>query len=151
MNPETPLNTENDSSKNNLPTESEEPKKKIKPPKLEDKPFTEFINEHLIPSLESSLSKYNVIIDFINLAEGNRPVSEDKCWILTCELKNGRRFWVCFSEPKITSSKTISIAETGSEPTLLESFLIDEKKITLQLLISRILQRLNGQKWLGYN
>ena len=29
--------------------------------------------------------------------------------------------------------------------------LTDEKKITLALLISRLLQRLNGQKWLGAN
>jgi hypothetical protein len=34
---------------------------------------------------------------------------------------------------------------------LLESFLIDEKRITLALLVSRTVQRLNGQKWLGPN
>ena len=44
--------------------------------------------------------------------------------------------------------KNISLAETNSEPSLLESFLIDEKKITLKLLLSRLLQRLNAQKWL---
>ena len=51
----------------------------------------------------------------------------------------------------ITSSMVVALAENGSNPSVLESFLIDERKITLQLLISRIMQRLNGQKWLGAN
>ena len=126
-------------------------KKDLKPPKIEDKPFTEFINEHLIPSLEKSLKMHNVKVEFLKLIEGPRPVTEDTCWILSAGINNGRRFWLCFSQDKITSQKTISLAETGSNPTLLESFLIDEKKITLALLVSRILQRLNGQKWLSQN
>ena len=45
----------------------------------------------------------------------------------------------------------MAVAEGGSEPSLLESFLIDEKKMSLALLVSRLVQRLNGQKWLGPN
>ena len=67
------------------------------------------------------------------------------------ELPGGRRFWVCFAKPDINSSKVIALADAGSEPTLLESFLIDEKRMSLPLLVSRLLQRLNGQKWLGGN
>ena len=67
------------------------------------------------------------------------------------ELPGGRRFWVCFAKEDIGSSKLSALAEPGSEPTLLESFLIDEKRMTLPLLVSRLLQRLNGQKWLGRN
>ena len=66
-------------------------------------------------------------------------------------LPGGRRFWVCFAREDISSLKQIALAESGSDPTLLESFLIDEKRITLPLLVSRLLQRLNGQKWLGRN
>lgn len=66
-------------------------------------------------------------------------------------LPGGRRFWVCFAQENINSPKHIALAEPGSEPTLLESFLIDEKRMTLPLLVSRLLQRLNGQKWLGRN
>ena len=51
----------------------------------------------------------------------------------------------------ISSLKQIALAESGSDPTLLESFLIDEKRITGSCLVSRLLQRLNGQKWLGRN
>ena len=67
------------------------------------------------------------------------------------ELPGGRRFWVCFSKADINSAKVIALADAGSEPTLLESFLIDEKRMSLPLLVSRLLQRLNGQKWLGGN
>ena len=67
------------------------------------------------------------------------------------ELSNGRRFWLCFDTNKISSNKTVAIAEQGTDPSVLESFLIDERKTTKALLISRLLQRLNGQKWLGAN
>ena len=66
-------------------------------------------------------------------------------------LSDQRRFWLCFVSDDINSAKTIALAESGSEPSLLESFLIDEKKMTLALLVSRLVQRLNGQKWLGPN
>jgi len=67
------------------------------------------------------------------------------------ELPPGRRFWVCFSEASINANKTIALADPGTDPSLLESFLIDEKRMSLALLQSRLLQRLNGQKWLGGN
>jgi hypothetical protein len=67
------------------------------------------------------------------------------------QLSGDRRFWLCFTAEAIGSTKTIALAESGAEPSLLESFLIDEKKMTLALLVSRLVQRLNGQKWLGAN
>ena len=68
-----------------------------------------------------------------------------------CELSEQRKFWLCFNKDIITSDKTILLAESNSDPSIVESFLIDEKKTTLPLLISRVLQRLNGQKWIGDN
>ena len=65
-------------------------------------------------------------------------------------LPSDRRFWLCFKRLHCIG-KTIALAETGSDPSLLESFLIDEKRINLALLQSRLLQRLNGQKWFGGN
>jgi hypothetical protein len=50
-----------------------------------------------------------------------------------------------------TETSAIALAEAGAEASLLESFLIDEKKMTLALLVSRVVSRLNGQKWLGAN
>ena len=127
------------------------PKKSVKPPKLEDKPFDEFINNHLIPGLRSSIEDKGTLVYDINLIEGIRPVVGGNCWMVFCEMSEQRRFWLCFNNNIITSYKTILLAESDSEPSIVESFLIDEKKTTLALLISRVLQRLNGQKWIGAN
>ena len=125
--------------------------KTIKPPKPEDKPFKQFINEDLIPGLTLSIKKTGVNLTSINLINDVRPVVGGKCWIIVGEFDSGRKFWLTFDKESITSSKNICLSEPGSDPTLIESFLIDERKSTLALFISRVLQRLNGQKWLGEN
>lgn len=79
------------------------------------------------------------------------PVVGSPCWQVMGTLPGQRRFWLCFTAADINAPKTVAIAEAGSEPSLLESFLIDEKKMSLALLVSRLVQRLNGQKWLGPN
>ncbi len=124
---------------------------KPKPPKPEDKPFERFIAEDFIPTLEEKLKSFSKHPLFLKFTEDARPITGDKCWMVYGQLDNNKRFWICFSQPNLKSLKTISLAEVGNEPSLLESFLIDEKKITLSLLVSRTLQRLNGQKWLGVN
>ena len=139
--------TQNSSNDKDLP----QVKKPPKPPKPEDKPFEEFINTELIPSLTNQLKNNGLKPVSLTLLEGERPVVGGLCWMMCGEINNNRRFWLCFNDKNITSQKTISLAECGSEPSILESFLIDEKKTTLALIISRILQRLNGQKWLGEN
>ena len=137
------------------PVSSEEvtsiPKKPVKPPKLEDKPFDEFINKHFIPGLKTSIEQTGISVLNIKLIDGIRPVVGGKCWMVFCEISEQRRFWLCFNKEVITSDKTILLAESNSDPSIVESFLIDEKKTTLPLLISRVLQRLNGQKWIGAN
>ncbi len=127
------------------------PKKSVKPPKLEDKPFNEFMNKHFIPRLKSSIEEKGTSVIDIKLIEGKRPVVGGNCWMVFCEISDQRKFWLCFSKEMITSEKTILLAESNSDPSIVESFLIDEKKSTLPLLISRVLQRLNGQKWIGPN
>ena len=127
------------------------PKKPVKPPKIEDKPFKEFIDDCLMPGLRSSIEERGTSVKDIKLMEGERPVVGGRCWMVFCEISEQRRFWLCFNKEIITSDKTILLAESNCEPSIVESFLIDEKKTTLALLISRVLQRLNGQKWLGIN
>ena len=123
----------------------------IKPPKLEDKPFDEFITSHFIPGLKSSIQEKGTLVNEIKLIEGIRPVVGGPCWMVYCEISEQRKFWLCFNKDVITSDKTILLAESNTDPSIVESFLIDEKKTTLPLLISRVLQRLNGQKWIGAN
>ncbi len=127
------------------------PKKPLKPPKIEDKPFEEFITKYFIPGLKTSIIEKGSDVKEIKLIKGDRPVVGGKCWMVFGEIDNDRKFWLCFNKEIITSDKTILLAESNSEPSIVESFLIDEKKTTLALLISRVLQRLNGQKWIGEN
>ena len=133
---------------------ADKPVKPAKPapkPKPEDKPFANFIQEDLLPSLTKSLTAREQAPISLKLVEGERPVVGGRCWMVQGELPSERRFWLCFESDAITSGKTIALAESGSDPSLLESFLIDEKRINQALLESRLLQRLNGQKWFGGN
>ena len=127
------------------------PKKIAKPPKIEDKPFKEFVTNYFIPGLKKSILDKGTFVDEIKLIHGTRPVVGGLCWMVYCKLDYDRKFWLCFNKDIISSDKTILLAESNSEPSIVESFLIDEKKTTLSLLISRVLQRLNGQKWIGPN
>ena len=130
---------------------SAKPAPKAKPPKPEDKPFPEFIDTLFLPAVAKQLAEHDITADRLERVDGQRPVVGGDCPMVIGELPGGRRFWVCFAKPDINSSKLIALADAGSEPTLLESFLIDEKRMSLPLLVSRLLQRLNGQKWLGGN
>ena len=126
----------------------------IKPQKelpIEKKPFQEFINIHLIPALIDEINQRGLEINNINLTNTNRPIAGDKCWVINCEIKDTCNFWLSFEKEDISSLKSISLSKPNQKPSIIESFLIDEKRITLKLIISRVLQRLNGQKLIGVN
>ena len=127
------------------------PAKPAKPPAPEDKPFADFVPNLLIPAIAEEIKAYGGPACELRFEQGAMPVVGSSCWMVVGELPQGRRFWLCFTDEAISSAKTIAVAEAGAEPSLLESFLIDEKKMTLALLVSRLVQRLNGQKWLGAN
>lgn len=120
-------------------------------PKPEDQPFETFIPNLFLPALAKEIQLYGGPAPKLNLEQGPMPVVGQSCWQVVGLLPGGRRFWLCFTDNNIQTAKTFALAEAGSNPSLLESFLIDEKKTTLALLVSRIVQRLNGQKWLGPN
>ena len=127
---------------------------KIKPKKeipIEKKPFNEFINDHLLPSLIQEFKERGLVVEDINLKNTLRPIAGDKCWVVYCEIKEICNFWLSFEKDDISSLKSISLCKSSQKPSVIESFLIDEKRITLKLIISRILQRLNGQKLIGIN
>ena len=124
------------------------PKKELP---IEKKPFQEFINMHLIPSFTEEINQRGLEINNINLTNTNRPIAGDKCWVINCEIKDTCNFWLSFEKDDISSLKSISLSKPNQKPSIIESFLIDEKRITLKLIISRVLQRLNGQKLIGVN
>lgn len=124
---------------------------KAKVPALEDKPFASYIPQDLLPALVKECEAYGGSAPELSFEEGPMPVVGVPCWIVKGMLPKDRRFWLCFTAPELEAAKMIALAEGGAQPSLLESFLIDEKKMTLSLLVSRLVQRLNGQKWLGPN
>ena len=145
----------NSASKDVIKNEIDTPPKPITKPKkelpLEKKPFQEFINIHLIPALIEEINQRGLEINNINLTNTNRPIAGDKCWVINCEIKDTCNFWLSFERDDISSLKSISLSKPNQQPSFIESFLIDEKRITLKLIISRVLQRLNGQKLIGVN
>ena len=145
----------NSASKINIKNPNEPPAKTIPIPKkelpVEKKPFQEFINIYLIPALTEEINQRGFEINYINLKNTNRPIAGDKCWVINCEIKNTCSFWLSFEKDDISSLKSISLSKPNQEPSIIESFLIDEKRITLKLITSRVLQRLNGQKLIGIN
>ena len=124
------------------------PKKEIP---IEKKPFNEFVNDNLLPSLIQEFNERGFEVKEINLKNTTRPIAGDKCWVLFCDIKDICNFWLSFEKEDISSLKSISLCKSNQKPSVIESFLIDEKRITLKLIISRILQRLNGQKLIGIN
>ena len=142
--PKVDLKKENIIPVKNIP----KPKKELP---IEKKPFQEFINDHLIPSFIEEINLRGLEINEINLQNTNRPIAGDKCWVINCEIKDTCNFWLSFEKEDISSLKSISLSKPNQKPSIIESFLIDEKRITLKLIISRVLQRLNGQKLIGVN
>ena len=151
------INENSNSFKNNIDSKVDNSSqgktipKPIKELPIEKKPFQEFINIHLIPALVQEINQRGLEINNINLENTNRPIAGDKCWVINCEIKDTCIFWLSFEKEDISSLKSISLSKPNQKPSIIESFLIDEKRITLKLIISRVLQRLNGQKLIGVN
>ena len=115
-------------------------KKKAKPPKIEDKPFAEFIKTHYLPGLEEAFEKQDVQ-DLELTFEDNE---------VTGVWQNGdRTFTVYFLDGDIKKRKAFTCATKDAPAAIIESFLIDERKITLNLLVFGVIQRINAQKWFG--
>ncbi|BAY34827.1 hypothetical protein NIES2107_67370 [Nostoc carneum NIES-2107] len=129
--------------------------KKEKAPAVEDKPFVEFIQQHYLPAVQTAITQQGVADLQLSFAKQKVPISgfesAEDCYQLVGSWQNGlRQFNLYFPDEDIQGKKGFSCNE-GKKPSTLESFLIDERKITLDLLVFGLVQRLNGQKWLGRN
>jgi Protein of unknown function (DUF2996) len=129
--------------------------KKEKPPALEDKPFADFINQDYLPSLKQTLPKMGIADIDLKFEKRQLPVAglgDSDCWQVIGTWMNGKRqFVIIFSKEDIQAPKFYCSADSGAKPSTLESFMIDERKVSLDLLLLYTLQRLNGQKWLVRN
>lgn len=131
-------------------------KKREKKPAIEDKPFGEFIQEHFNPSLKSALADKGINDLVLNFRKTTIPIQglsdNEECWQVIGDWKNGdRQFNIYFLDENIKGQKAFSCNTYGEKPSTLESFMIDERRVTLDLMVLYTLQRLNGQKWLTRN
>ncbi len=117
------------------------PKKEAKPA-VEDKPFPEFIQQDYLPALEKALEKRD-IQDLQLKFEQNEVTGR---WA-----QGQRQFTVYFPKEDIKATKAFSCASGGFSPSIVEPFLIDERRVDLDLLVFGVVQRLNAQKWFGKN
>lgn len=129
--------------------------KKEKPPAVEDKPFSEFIQQYYLPALQKAVAQEGVKDLQISFVKQPVPIKGmeqlGECWQVVGNFADGvRHFNLYFPDEDIQGKKAFSCNE-GKRPSTLESFLIDERKTTLDLLVYGLMQRLNGQKWLGRN
>ena len=138
-----------DSASSAAPEETKRPKAQAETTETGRQAVSGFIDTQFIPAVSQQLNK-GIQAERLERIEGE-TCGGGTCPMVIGELPGGRRFWLCFGKADIASPKLVALADAGSEPTLLESFLIDEKRMSLPLLVSRLLQRLNGQKWLGRN
>lgn len=128
--------------------------KKEKPPALEDKPFGEFIEQHFLVALEKALKSEGIEDIELKFTQDTLPIAGNgqNCWQVQGKFLDGQRsFNVYFLEESIGGQKAFSCSTFNASPSTIESFMIDERKITLDLLVLYTLQRLNGQKWLSRN
>jgi hypothetical protein len=148
---ETGASAKTDSDK---PAAAKAAAKKEKAPAVEDKPFVEFMEQEYVPALQKAIASEGVQGLQLSFAKQKFPIvglEQQECWQVMGSWLNGlRQFNVYFPDEDIQGRKGFSCNE-GKRPSTLESFLIDERKITLDMLVSRLVYRLNGQKWLGRN
>ncbi|MEM7761407.1 MAG: DUF2996 domain-containing protein [Cyanobacteria bacterium P01_A01_bin.40] len=130
--------------------------KKAKPPKLEDKPFSEFIQEHYLPTLKDAMVQEGIADAELTFVQQGVPIkgvnANEPCWQVVGKWQNGdRQFNIYFPDEDIKGQKAFSSSTYGNAPSTIESFMIDERRVNLELLVMYTLQRLNAQKWLTRN
>ena len=118
---------------------------KAKAPKkeaVEDKPFSDFIAQDYLPALEKAFAAKQV--SDLKLSFKSQQVSGQ--W-----LNGQRQFTIYFPQENINAQRAFSCTTGKTAVSTIEPFLGDERKITLDLLVFGVIQRLNAQKWFGNN
>lgn len=127
-----------------------------KPPAVEAKPFAEFIQQDYLPGLQAALAKNGVDSVDLKLVKQKLPLpnagSGAECWqVIGSWPQSQRQFNLYFLKQDINGPRMFTCSSYGTQPSTIEPFLMDERKITLDLLVFGVVQRLNAQKWLTLN
>jgi hypothetical protein len=131
-------------SENAGATTAEKPAAEKKPKKeaVEDKPFEEFVRQDFLPALEKAFAARE--FQDLELVFANNQVMGK--WD-----DGQKQFTVYFPDGSIQGRKAFSDSSDGIPASTIESFLIDERKVTLDLLVFGVIQRINAQKWFTGN
>ena len=138
------------------PAEKTVPPKKEKPPAVEAKPFIDFIQQDYLPALTQALvakgiTDLQVELERSKIAIKGFETAPDCNQVIGRWERGSRQFNVYFFDDSIQGQRAISCVDGGNKASTIEPFLIDERKITLDLLVSGVILRLNSQKWLLRN
>jgi len=125
-------------------TEAEKKAPPAKAPPLEAKPLPVFIEEHFFPALRQALANINIPdVNLVWVPELNQVRGS---WA-----EGKHEFIITFTQGDLKGLKTFAYSSYGAPPSTLESFMIDERKVTLELLVFYTVQRLTAQKILVLN
>ncbi|XP_065873697.1 uncharacterized protein [Euphorbia lathyris] len=109
------------------------------PPKAPVKPLPQMMEEDVIPSLKAILEADPYITQLQLSFKDNRLegsfIKKDNPYI----------FWAFFPNGNVIGPKGFSLSSYGLEPSTVEPFLIDEKKITARHIIFWVEKRLAAQ------
>lgn len=127
--------------------------KEQKEPAIEDKPFAEFIEQHFLSALEEALKQEGINDLDLSFQKDKFPLGDlEECSQVIGQWDGGnRRFTLYFLEDDISGKKAFCYSESDAPPSTIESFMIDERKVNLELLVMYTIQRLNALKWLSRN
>ncbi|NJL85237.1 MAG: DUF2996 domain-containing protein [Leptolyngbyaceae cyanobacterium SM1_1_3] len=130
--------------------------KKDKPPAPEEKPFRDFIQQDYLPQIEAALQKEGLNDLALEFEKHRLDVLKQQdasdYWQVVGRWEKGQRqFNVAFLHEDIKGPKIFSYADGGAQASTVEQFMGDERKITLDLMVLYLIQRLNAQKWLTRN
>ncbi|CAM6082768.1 unnamed protein product [Calypogeia fissa] len=124
---------------------SAEPRPKAAPKKVVPQSLKEIMIDNVIPLLTTALSKEAGITDLDVAFEDNQ--------LKTSFLKGDIAYchWVFFPDGILEGARGASLTSHGAPPSTIEPFLVDEKKITPELLVFWIKKRLFAQNILSMN
>ncbi|NEQ34774.1 MAG: DUF2996 domain-containing protein [Leptolyngbya sp. SIO4C5] len=130
--------------------------KKEKPPAPEDKPFQDFIQQDYLPQLKEALAQEGLDDLTLDFEKRKLEILNQKdvsdCWQVVGRWYQGQRqFNVAFLKEDIKGPKIFSYADGGGQPSTVEQFMGDERRVNLDLMVLYVIQRLNAQKWLTRN
>jgi hypothetical protein len=132
--------------------------KKVKAPAVEDKPLPEFMAQDCLPVLIEQLTGQG--IQALDLTFKTQKIavrgyeSLPECWQIEGKWQANQKahqFNVYFFDADLQGQRGFSVSLGNQLPSTMESFRIDERKMSLNLFVSGVLQRLNSQKWLDRN